>query len=645
MANHEDTKDTKTKFNNFVFFNSSWFALLLILLIACYLRVVALDTLPNGWRDDEVIETTVHAQLILDGHYPLYFTQAAGQEPLYHYIAALFIGAMGKSLFVVRLVSAFLGLLSVAASYRLAKQFFGSLYALIVALLIAVSFWSLMWSRTKVRPIAELPLMLIGLSLLFKAISHQPSTVSKKYIALAGILLGISFYTYFASLTIPVIISLFAFYLFLFHRASKLWRTTLIVLVIALIIYSPLGFSILNNARSNEGMRLNSIADPLSAFAKGDAQYVIRNTVTTLQMFITTGDPEWQSNIAGRPVFNIIGFLFFVAGIGICLWKWRDERYAFLLIWLIVGIAPAFVSVPAASLSHTITALPATYMIANLPITFFLPQGIHPPALKGIPPFSPNDFGFRKLPIAKVEGLRGVTFAIFAITLISSITLRDIPDYFFRWSSLPEVRFLYKSDLHEQAQKLKNAPPQTYILNGVLNIWDRKAFLLEPIKFASPPRWVRKEWAMIFSKESAIYLFDIGEWKNKTPQHEMKVEFENGLVFEGWDEINGDVVTHWRVSGGYTVVEPPMSASPESPPFPVFIFVHLSQNNKMVSGSDRFDVDAFTLQRDDQFLQRHTFDAPSGTYMVSIGLYNPKTGARVLANGRDVINIGTMARK
>ena len=476
---------------NFALFARSRFVLLLVLLIACYLRVAALDSIPNGWRDDEVIETTVHAQLILDGQRPLYFTQAAGQEPLYHYLAALFIATMGKSLFVVRLVSAFLGLLSVAASYRLAKQFFGTPYALIVALLIAVSFWSLMWSRTKVRPIAELPLMLLGFSFLFKAISRQPSAISKNLhrltpspfhlVILSSFFLGISLYTYFASLTIPVILIVFAFSSLLSRITPHSSRNTqyairqplsaihhpLSALLLALLLYAPLGFSILSNAQTSEGMRLNTIAEPLIALRNGDTQYAIRNTITTLQMFVNTGDPEWQSNISGRPVFNIIGFLFFVVGVGICLWKWRDKRHAFLLILLIVGIAPAFVSVPAASLSHTITALPVTYMIAALTV---------------IPNARPH-MSF---------------FTISAAILISSIALRDIPDYFFRWSSLPEVRYLYKSDLHEQTQKLKDAPPQIYVLNGVLNVWDRKTFLLEPIKFSSPPRWVRKDWAMIF---------------------------------------------------------------------------------------------------------------------------------------------------
>jgi hypothetical protein len=376
-------------------------------------------------------------------------------------------------------------------------------------------------------------------------------------------------------------------------------------------------------------------------------------------MFVNTGDPEWQSNISGRPVFNIIGFLFFVVGVGICLWKWRDKRHAFLLIWLIVGIAPAFVSVPAASLSHTITALPVTYMIAALTV---IPSDTSTALSAGARNLwdSPRDssshrtllrnLSFSPLRVAFIRDgslgmTRAIVFAFAAIILISSMAWRDLSDYFFRWSSLPEVRYLYKSDLHEQAQKLKDSPPQIYVLNGVLNVWDRKTFLLEPIKFSSPPRWVRKDWAMIFPPSPATYLFDVGDWKNTTPQHAMNVQFENGLVFLGWDEKNGEVITHWLVSDGYTVVEPPMGASPESPPFPVFIFVHLNQNDKLVSGSDRFDVDAFTLQRGDQFSQRHTFNAPGGTYSVNVGLYNPKTGARVLANGRDAIHIGTLTRK
>ncbi|KPK03228.1 MAG: hypothetical protein AMJ56_19640, partial [Anaerolineae bacterium SG8_19] len=41
---------------------------------------------------------------------------------------------------------------------------------------------------------------------------------------------------------------------------------------------------------------------------------------------------------------------------------------AFLLIWWVVGISPAFISVPAASLGHTIVAQSAVYILVALPL-------------------------------------------------------------------------------------------------------------------------------------------------------------------------------------------------------------------------------------------------------------------------------------
>ena len=76
---------------------------------------------PPGWRDDEVVETTVHARLAATGLH-FYSPQAGGHEPLFHYLSAAWIGVAGSSLFSVRLLSAFLGLLSVAALYRLARR-------------------------------------------------------------------------------------------------------------------------------------------------------------------------------------------------------------------------------------------------------------------------------------------------------------------------------------------------------------------------------------------------------------------------------------------------------------------------------------------------------------------------------------------
>ena len=70
----------------------------------------------------------------------------------------------------------------------------------------------------------------------------------------------------------------------------------------------------------------------------------------------------------------------------------------------------------------------------------------------------------------------------------------------------------------------------------------------------------------------------------------------------------------------------------------------LDPQGALVAGSDRFDVDAFTLQPGDRFLQRHVFEAPPGLYKVEIGLYNPATGVRYLTSeGSDAVQLGEIS--
>lgn len=360
----------------------------------------------------------------------------------------------------------------------------------------------------------------------------------------------------------------------------------------------------------------------------------LQNTISTLAMFGNSGDPEWLYNISGRPVFGVIGFYFFAAGIVISMFRWRDPRHAFLLIWLIGGLAPGFVSTPAASFGHTITAMPVVYILAALPVFYFSP----PRAQSARSPYR----------VSAISAHSAVNTYVFGLILFVAIAARDLPDYFWRWPAAPVVRYLYKADLHTLGRELRGAPPATYVLNGALSKWDRRAFALEGVRFASPPRWVNAEWAIVFPPEPADYLFTRTDWQHEGQASRLEAaptQFGNGLIFEGWDQNGAEVIAHWRVGAGYTAEEPPVGASVESPPFPVFAFSHLlDADGRLVAGSDRFDVDAFSLQIGDRYLQRHTFDAPPGAYTLEIGLYHPVTGERILTmDGKDSLNLGTIS--
>jgi len=241
--------------------------IVLVLLAAAWLRVYHLDNVPPGWRDDEVVETTVHAALIQQGHWLLFFPQAEGHEPLYHYLSAAWISAAGSSLFIVRLLSVFFGLLSVAALYQLARHLFGGRVALVA-------------------------------------------------------------------------------YLFVFHRPllPGRWRALALAAGATVVLVLPLAVAI---ARTPQGQaRLSVVGAPLADLLRGDPRYVLRNTAETLAMPAFTGDPEYLYNIPGRPLFEPLGALLFGLGVLLAAWHWRQPRYAFVLIWLLGGLAPAFVSTP-----------------------------------------------------------------------------------------------------------------------------------------------------------------------------------------------------------------------------------------------------------------------------------------------------------
>ena len=667
------------------------FVICFILLLAFFLRVFNLTTVPPGWRDDEVIETTVHAQIVLDGHYPLYFIQAEGHEPIYHYLSAGWIALVGRTLFSVRLVSVFFGLLTVAATFRLTRQLFGTRPALLVALLLAVSFWALMYSRIKIRHFAELPFVLLAFSSLFKVISYQSSVIRRRSIDHWSLFTGhssffivspaplrygavlfivLALYTYLAATTLFIILTGFSLYLLItalptltgnvsnvtqsvsevknlllclrdssahatrtrlrmtvpnpvasrraliINNRSHPTRYIFLILALTLLLYLPLANAIRANAT-----RLAVVGGPLTELRNGNWQPLLNNTLGTLAMFGNTGDNEALYNLPGRPIFNIIGFYFFLTGLLIAATHWRDPRYGFLLIWLIGGLAPGFASNPPASLGHTLTALPAVYILAALPLSYLTQLRITHSALR---------------------------FTLTAL-LVIGLALRDLPDYFLRWPTHPAVQYLYKANLHALATQLRGAPPATYVLSGPLSKWDRVAFTLEGLGLESPPRWVNADWAIIFpslQSQSPRYLFTQSDWQiDSPPQQTVSIHFSNDLIFEGWTQQGRDVLTHWRVGPAYTAPEPDPGPSVATPPSPSFIFLHLldSQGNP-VSGSDRFDVDAYSLQPGDQFLQRHTFDAPPGSYTLEIGLYNPSTGERYLTlDNRDSVQLGAVA--
>ncbi|GAB4276404.1 MAG: hypothetical protein Kow0080_26680 [Candidatus Promineifilaceae bacterium] len=637
------------------------------------LRVWQLHAIPPGWRDDELINSLVISQKIIDGNWAVYYLDASGHEALYHALNAFMLWIFGPNFVGIRLLSAFLGTLTIPALFVLGKRLFGWQVGLLAAAGLGASFWGVMYARFGLRHIL-MPLLVTlaftafwqGFQQLeirgwkFAALVNLRSPIFNLY--LAAFFAGLGFYTYFASRGVPLILVAFMVFVWLVDsgQAKKQWRGWVVMLVLAALLALPLVWTLAHLPQADA--RVAELAVPISAARQGDWRPLLNFTKTTLSMFHASGDDEWLYNIPGRPVFGPIGAIFFWLGVVIVLWQtgtglwtavfnkdaasFNNGRFAypFLLIWWLAGISPGFISVPPASLGHTIVAQPAVFILAALPI---------------------GSLAIRDWRLSRISNLQFPISWGLALILLVSIASRDWPAYFDEWPQRGMVRFLYRADVHEVAEYV-NANPELvdFGITGLLaGPWDRVAFSLDAT--AVSPRWYNPQRALLIRPSTsfmgypqtemayadafqptgvAVGGYTLAEVTRTLPNDE-QVCFVNGLcwVTAVYHPDSDILELGWEVGRPLTL--PPMPLISNPPPPNVYngprlaVFAQLlDADGRFLLGDDGLWVDPQTLQPGDQFLQQHHL-ADSG-HTIAFGLYDPLTGERILTeDGRDALKL------
>ena len=660
-------------------------------LLAFFLRVWQLNDAPPGWRDDELINSLVISQKVIDGNWAVYYPDASGHEALYHILNAAMLALFGPGTAGIRLLSAILGTLTVPLTYLVGQRLFGRAVGLLAAALLAVSFWSLMYSRVGIRHISLPVFMLAAFYFFLRGLgiggarhtvdaSGQLSPLAHLAdFSLAGLFLGIGFYTYFASRGLPLIMLVFCAYLLLFQRSrlAGRWRGLMLTFGLALLLALPLAITLGRQPESEA--RVEELAVPIIAAQEGDFVPLAEHVSRTVGMFHSGGDEEWLYNIPFRPVFGPLAAVFFWAGVAIAAWyalaplgrliRRRgmsdaqpitaadlEAAGAFVLIWWLAGISPGFVSVPAASLGHTIIAQPATYILAALPILVI------------------GRLGWRRFGASDGRSVAWLVPVGAGLLLLFAVAWRDLPDYFLTWPERGMTRFLYRAEIRDLADYLNEHPELTDIgVTGFLaGPWDRLALtvdLSEPADFR--PRWYNPERvvlletggeaAMIFMSKvpgpaidessyvpldgvsaGAFYLYEMTH--APSPAIAETQCFQNGLCVQEahYDSSDGRLTVTWQVDRPLDL--PPQSLISNPPPPDVYagprllVFAQrLDEEGQVLNGDDGLWIDETTLMPGDRFRQVHHLVEPQGAAGVVIfGLYDPMTGDRILTHdGRD----------
>ena len=648
-----------------------WAFIVALLLLAWGLRLCCLEEVPPGWRDDELINIHALSSRVLDGELPIYYLGASGHEPLYHHLHAAVHAALGFNVLSGHILSVAFGTLSVALTYTLVRCLFPDrrATAAVAALTLSTSFWSLMYSRTAIRHISLPPFVLATLYLFWRRLDGDAGT-PWRWIPV-GLLLGASLYTYTASRLLPVLLFVFSGYLALFHRQRLRgrWRGILVALLVMVMVVSPLAGTIVQgrSRRAIEGIgadaRVTELAAPLRAVQDGEFGPLVISVVKTLGMFHASGDPEWLYNIPGRPVFNLLGGVLLWIGVGLCLYRWREPRYFFLLPWLGLGLSPAFVSTPPASLGHTIVAQPVAYILPALAL-FEIARGLHANRRRSMKVVAGS---------VSLLGLAiGVVVALFAV----SNTARDVRDYFVVWPQRGMVRFLYRADQRDLADFVDAHPELTDVAvgSGLRGPWDRIALQVDTERENVVPRLFNPERALVWTPANQHPSVFLPSWPDSAEAIEAFLEpnrdvsahvtlytpsvalesrslisetaFANGLTLshaywlgEG-DPMPGqevELLTAWRVSQRLKLPSLPIVAQPPPPKTyagpRLAVFAHLLDvDGGVLDVDDGLWVDPLTLQPGDRFVQLHRFALPSAPsaepYTLRLGLYDPKTNQR-----------------
>jgi 4-amino-4-deoxy-L-arabinose transferase-like glycosyltransferase len=619
-----------------------------LLLAGAALRLFGLNNLaPPGITHDEVANWLIDRS-ILAGEHAIYFTRAYGHEAGFHYLQTGFVALMGDNVLALRLPAAFCGLLGVAVTFALARKLFGKNVALIAAELLAVLFWPVFYGRLALRAIS-LPFV-AGLSAYFwwkawedkvtrrqgdkvKSVTLSPGhlvTPSPLHpFTLSGFFAGLSLHTYMAARAVPIFYALWLVYLAIFHwhEFKQRWRGIVLFGVLFAAVAAPLVIYL--QTTPDAEFRISEVDAPLQALRSGDFEPVLRNGLKLLGMFGFVGDPLWREGVPSAPVFEPVVAVLFYAGLLLCLWRWRQPRYAFLLLWLAVAVTPSLVTINAPSHIRSILILPVLTVLPAL-VMHRLGQ------LSTV-----------------IRNLSTRSSKILVLTLLLFYAARTSVLQFQTWPSGGDVPFVWQAAFTEMARYLDgrsdlsaasiagwspstmDSPTMTLLRQNddlPLSHFDPQEGTLilpaaEPVVVIRPsdlpldPYWETQltDWGFTRSPLHPFTLYEMEEKPVIEWENPMNTQFGDELLLLGYEWLeNGDLVLGWLVTA--------------VPPAPRQQFSHsLAADGRQLADTYRFDApDPQGLwfphwQPGDLILQHLTPPALDQATQLRLGWFDPTT--------------------
>ena len=348
-------------------------------LVAIGLRAYQLSTLQAEiYGDINIIHDYV--SWIRNGDFPLRFSLSTG--PLYHYLLMPFVWLLGATYDTYKVVSVLISLTGIAVTYLASRRLLFALeaqpftattqrrsdwFAVLVAFVMSVSSWFLVFSRLGNSQILVPLLVVLALWLLLRFVQDD----DRKSLIWCGIASALGLYVYPQSFVLPVAIALV---LGLFKIAPRTeltklaplranrpitWTNLLLFCGVVLLCAVPFPLVIANSTSAIN----NYIAPKLGA--AHPLNILVTNIINTALSYHVIGDETFRSNPPNLPHLDLISGLFML--IGFVLWFRRSRLtwLALLILFIILQVPSMLVliePVETPSASRTLGAAPIAYL-------------------------------------------------------------------------------------------------------------------------------------------------------------------------------------------------------------------------------------------------------------------------------------------
>jgi len=345
-------------------------ALILIVLLAFFLRIYQIGSIPPSLTWDEVAWGYNSYSLGIDGKdefgvfLPYKYIESFGdfKPPLYAYVGIIPVKIWGLTEFATRFPSAFFGVLTVFITYFLVREIFSNslrkeYYALFTAFLLAISPWHINLSRAAFEANVSQFFIVGGVLAFLYAVRKFPWVM-----VFSAASFALSFYTFnTARVFVPILVIILG--LVFIKRLFKIKRQAIIAGVVGIALLLPIiGFllspqaslrfrevNIFTNSDIVEIANQEILNDYNSPISKILHNRRLKYAVSFVSHYLDHLDPRFLFITGdGNPKFSTqdIGQLYiwsipFLIGGVLLLFRKREGKWWLVPVWLLTGIIPA----------------------------------------------------------------------------------------------------------------------------------------------------------------------------------------------------------------------------------------------------------------------------------------------------------------